>query len=272
MKKIILSILILVPMALSAQQNGFDKLIRKYENRQGIMAVNLEGNILDGITYFLSQLGGNDEPFDYSAYPTISIDTEEEAVVVEIPDFGEDEGDCEVVEIAVAEADEDGDAVVAVAAMPSEGDEDDAIDYAEYNEYEYVYGETGDYDYDAEDDDDYNYDYSSYYTPYSGLSDYLGMFKTYFEGLTYFKAIVYENPSKKFASDVQKSVVSKKPYKCVVSMRTDGDDVRLYIIDDEAGGQCEMLAIVKEGNRYVVANIMGSRDFRTLIDALKQYL
>lgn len=266
MKRLIIALLILIPFGAHAQGEGFDKLIKKYETRQGIIVVNLEGNILEGLSYFVSQYAQNEEVSEDCSCEA----PDEEDEVYEVVEC--EEACCaeevEVVEICVEE-------VVAEAEEEIEEDiEEVAIEIAEYDpdsykEYEYLYGEEGDYDYD---EDDYDFDYSSYYNPYGDVSNYLEMCKTYINSLTYLKAIVYENPHKKFAKDVQREVVSKKPYKCIVSMQDDRNDIRLYMIDDEAEGSCDMLAIVKEGDRYVVANIVGNRDFKSIIDAMKEFL
>ncbi len=270
---IIIAILIAaVPFGLNAQNDGFDKLIKKYDGRKGITAVNLEGNILEGITYFLSQLSSDDgdeaEPFDYSGY----YDEDDDEETVEIVEFcvPEIEDNCIVApDYPVAAAV----AVDSIADDSEEGEEAEAdVDYESYDEYVYVYGEEGDYDYDDDDDDYSDFDYSSYYSPYSGLNNYLGMFKAYFDGLKFLKGIMYENPTKKFEKDVKKLVVGTKPYKCIVSMNTGGEEVRMYTIDDEAAGTCEILVIVKEGNQYIVGSVLGSRDFKGLIDIMKEFM
>ncbi len=262
MKKLIIALLLAVPFGLHAQTDGFDKLLKKYETKQGIMAVNLDGNILDGIIYFVNMFDSSSDDHSYEyIYDGEDYDCsepdEEEVVCVEISGDDEDDNeDCAVVE-AVAYSD----------------DEDENGDYDTYDVYEYVYGEEGDYDYDYDDDDyDYDFDYSSYYNPYSNWSNYIGMFKTYLDGVKYIKAIVYENPTKKFGKEVQKQIVSAKPYKCVISMQDGDDDIRLYIIDNEAEGTCEMLGIVKEGGKYIVTSVLGDRDFKGIIDALKSFM
>ncbi len=233
-KLIIIAVLIAFPFGLQAQESGFDKLIKKYDGRKGITAINLEGSILEGLTYFLQQFDKEDDvPY------AMEMGVEEEVAPP---------AETEIEVVAAAD-----------------GEDEETTDYKGYTEYEYVYGETGDYDYDNE-----------AYIPYgmgsSEWSGYLGMFKSYLDGLTFLKAIVYENPDKKFAKTVQKTVVAKKPYKSIVSMHTDSEDVSLYMIDDEASGKCEILAMVRSGNQFVVANIMGSRDFKTLIDGIKSFL
>ncbi len=265
MKKLIIAILIALPLGLHAQTGGIDKLIKKYETQKGVMAINLEGNILEGIIYFVQQFdGGNDYSSDYEEQYVYEDDdssdaeSEEEAAI----DTYIVEGDDVVEEYTIAEA-VVGEYTVAEAVAEDENED------AESDEYEYIYGEEGDYDYD---DSDYDFDYSDYYNPYSSLSNYLGMFKAYLDGLTYMKAIVYENPSKKFSREVQKQIVSKKPYKCVVSVQENDGDIRLYIIDNEAEGTCELLAIVKEGDTYIVGNILGNRDFKGLINTLKELM
>lgn len=222
MKKLLLIVAAAVmPALLCAQQDGMDKLIKKYENRMGVTVINLEGNIFEGVKHFLDSGNKTDVPPPAWNYEDYEIDESDDATILFAPP---------------------------VVAEDAESTEEEVDYYAEYS------------DYDFGENDDYDYGYRGYG---SGYGEYLDGFQEYLNGLTSVKVMLYENYAKKFPKDIAKMVVSKKPYKTVLSRNSPGKYVRICTIGDDGSGQFETLAIVGEGARYIVINISGEGDYFT---------
>ena len=74
MKKLILILAVVLPMAVLAQKNPVDKLFNKYANQKGFTTVNISGKLLG----FASQLEKGDEetskkPFVFAIFSISSV-------------------------------------------------------------------------------------------------------------------------------------------------------------------------------------------------------
>lgn len=243
MKKFILTLFILIPAGLAAQQSGMDKLMEKYGEQKGVTVLNLSGTMLNSISDYLSEYLSDDYDYD---------DWSDEVTAACGCNVGEecscDDGcicewlyeDVEEAEIAEEVEEVEGVEEITISFVTEDGDWSDITSIVEEDEIEEI-----------EEDTD-------------SIEDYL-------KGIKSFKMIVNEKSSKKFIKDME-SVVSSGGYTKVLSMKDDTDDIRIYMIETDESGNSDLIVVVGDKKEYIVMNIVGNESMLKLIESLSKYI